>query len=73
MNTPEHCRAWIGSDPDGVTRCDHLADVIVWGKLLDADCLGPRCWGCAEFELGHRNAHDPAYAIYRIPGRPDHA
>ena len=58
----ERCRNWIEND-----RCGKPADVIVWGKLIDPEFLGPRCWFCAEGQLGYRQAHDPAWAIYRIP------
>lgn len=61
---PERCRNWIESKHD---RCNEPADCIPWGKLLDREFLGPRCYPCAEAQLGYRNVHDPAWAIYHLP------
>lgn len=60
----EPCRNWIEAKAD---RCGAPADCIPWGKLLNPEFLGPRCYPCAEAQIGYRNVHDPAWAIYHFP------
>lgn len=60
----ESCRTIFDSNGQ---RCSNEADVIVWGKLFNPEHVGPRCWDCAERQLGFNHAHDRQWAIYRIP------
>lgn len=57
----ESCRAWLVTD-----RCNAPAEFILWGKLIPADDLGPRCYDCAARAVGHRALTDPAWAIFHL-------
>jgi hypothetical protein len=49
------CREWID---DEVRRCSKPSDYVLWGKLIPADGLGPRCYDHAAKYVGH-SALDP--------------
>lgn len=58
----EFCREWtVGGD-----RCNGPAEFILWGKLIPADGLGPRCYDHAAKHVGHRALGDPAWAIFHL-------
>lgn len=40
----EHCREWIDAKHD---RCNKPAEFVLWGKLIEPEGLGPRCYDCA--------------------------
>lgn len=54
----EVCREWIDAD-----RCNRPAEFLLWGKMLPADALGPRCYDCAAKHVDHRALGDSQWAI----------
>lgn len=52
------CREWVGID-----RCDEPSEYVLWGKLIAADGLGPRCYEHAAKHVGARALTDPSWAI----------
>ncbi len=44
------------------------AEFILWGKLLPAEALGPKCYDCAAEVMGHSPLGDPQYAILDLRG-----
>jgi hypothetical protein len=58
------CREWVGTD-----RCNEPAEFLLWGKLIDAEGLGPRCYDHAAVHVGHR-ALDPNSGYALIDLRP---
>ncbi len=57
----ESCREWL---PNG-ERCGKPAETILWGKLLERDALGPRCYDCAAKHVG-RHFHDESFAAFDL-------
>lgn len=49
-------------DEDG-ERCAAPAEFILWGKLIPADGLGPRCYDHAAKHVGAYALGDPSWAI----------
>lgn len=45
------CREWLAEKND---RCGAPAEYVLWGKLIDPEGLGPRCYDCAARHVGHR-------------------
>lgn len=44
------CREW----PEGASdRCNEPSEYVLWGKLIDREGLGPRCYECAAKHVGH--------------------
>lgn len=64
--TPERVRESCREDVDDGERCGETADLILWGRLLPADALGPRCL----FHAGKYIPTDPhsvsQYAVYDL-------
>ncbi len=52
------CREWVEND-----RCNAPAEFVLWGKLIDPEGLGPRCYDHAAKWVDHRGLGDPSYAI----------
>lgn len=53
-------------------RCGKPAKYIVWGKLFDLECLGPRCEDCARDQLGTATmSRLNDYAVYKLPRSTD--
>jgi hypothetical protein len=50
--------------------CRKPAEFVLWGKLLPAEALGPRCYDHAAKHVGHRALGDPSWAIVDL--RPLH-
>ena len=46
--------------------CGKDAEFIIWGRLFHLDALGPRCYGCAAKQVGHRILTDDAVAIFDL-------
>ncbi len=58
------CREWVDND-----RCNAPAEFVLWGKLIDPEGLGPRCYDHAAKWVDHRGLGDPSYAILDLrPG-----
>jgi hypothetical protein len=58
------CREWPEDKPD---RCGKRSEFVLWGKLIPAEGLGPRCYDCAAKHVSHR-ALTPrsGYALVRL-------
>jgi hypothetical protein len=54
------CREWIDEKND---RCNAPAEYVLWGKLIDPEGLGPRCWDHAAQHVGPRALGDRSWAI----------
>ncbi len=54
------CREWVEDKND---RCNAPAEFVLWGKLIDAEGLGPRCYDHAAQHVGHRALGDKSWAI----------
>lgn len=54
------CREWIDDKQD---RCNEPADYVLWGKLIEPEGLGPRCYDCAAKHVGHRFLADSSAAL----------
>jgi hypothetical protein len=52
------CREWVGHE-----RCGAPSEFILWGKLIDPEGLGPRCYDHAVRYVGHSGLSDPSYAV----------
>lgn len=52
------CREWVGND-----RCGAPSEFVLWGKLIDPEGLGPRCYDHAAQHVGHRALGDRGCAI----------
>ena len=52
------CREWVGND-----RCNEPAEYVLWGKLIDPEGLGPRCYDHAADYVGHSALGDPTWAL----------
>lgn len=46
----EGCREWV---EDKCDRCNEPAEFVLWGKLLEPEALGPRCYDHAAKHVGH--------------------
>jgi hypothetical protein len=46
----ETCREWLDDKCD---RCNEPAEFILWGKLIQPEGLGPRCYDHAAKWVGH--------------------
>lgn len=61
---------WCREDLPNGERCNQPAEFILWGKLLEPEALGPRCYDHAAEHVGHR-ALGPSevkqWAIYVLP------
>lgn len=44
------CREWIETTAN---ICGNPAEYVLWGKLIPAEGLGPRCYDCAADHIGH--------------------
>lgn len=53
------CGEWV---EEKNTRCGAPSEHVLWGKLLPAEALGPRCYDCAAKHIG-RTLADPTYAL----------
>lgn len=53
------CREWIAEKHN---RCNEPAEYVLWGKLIPAEGLGPRCYDCAAKHVGHSWLGDRAHA-----------
>lgn len=53
------CREW----PPGNDVCGAPSEYVLWGKLIPAEGLGPRCAECAAKHVGWRALGDPSWAI----------
>lgn len=52
------CGEWV--DLDGAPhRCNARAEFILWGKLIPAEGLGPRCYDHAAKHIGAGNLFRP--------------
>ena len=52
------CREWVDFD-----CCGAPAEYVLWGKLIDPDGLGPRCWEHAALHIGPRALTGESWAI----------
>lgn len=59
---------WCREDLPNGERCHGRAEVILWGKLISPEGLGPRCFTHAAKHVGSRSVHDPAWAIFDLRG-----
>jgi hypothetical protein len=59
------CREWV---EDKLNICGAPTDYILWGKLIDPDGLGPRCYEHAALHVGHHSALAPrsGYALINV-------
>jgi hypothetical protein len=46
------CREDLGVEA-GFERCGRRAEYVLWGKLIPAEGLGPRCYDHAAKHVGH--------------------
>jgi hypothetical protein len=44
------CREWL---PEKANNCWAPAEYVLWGKLIPAEGLGPRCYDHAAKHVGH--------------------
>jgi hypothetical protein len=45
------CREWVDAT---ASICGNPAEFVLWGKLIPAEGLGPRCYDCAADRIGHQ-------------------
>lgn len=58
------CREWIETTAQ---RCNAPSEFVLWGKLIPAEGLGPRCYDHAAAHVGHRALHvDSQHAVIHI-------
>lgn len=56
------CREWLEND-----RCNAPAEYVLWGKLIDREGLGPRCYEHAEQWVSHHGlAPRSGYALINL-------
>lgn len=48
------CGEWVGDE-----RCNAPAEFILWGRLIPADGLGPRCYDHAAKYVGNHGLFRP--------------
>lgn len=56
-----YCGEWVGTE-----RCNARAEFILWGKLIPAEGLGPRCYDCAAKHIGHRGLTRPGASGWAV-------
>lgn len=57
-----HCREWTDNRP-----CNAMAEFLLWGKLIPAEGLGPRCYEHAVKHVGyHALASRSNYALVNL-------
>lgn len=62
----ESCREELGAEAN-FRRCGKPAEFILWGKLIEPEALGPRCYDCAARHVGHQAlAPSSGYAIFDL-------
>lgn len=58
------CREWL---PETTNCCWAPAEYVLWGKLIPAEGLGPRCYDHAAKYLGHHAlARGANYALVNL-------
>jgi hypothetical protein len=58
------CREWL---PEKQDKCWAPAEFVLWGKLIDSDGLGPRCWNHAANYVDHYGlASRSEYALINL-------
>jgi hypothetical protein len=55
------CGEWVVDD-----RCNAPAEFILWGKLIAAEGLGPRCYDHAAKHINHRGLTRPGKSGWAI-------
>lgn len=49
-----YCGEWLEDEKRGPVRlCNAPAEFLLWGKLIDPEGLGPRCYDHAAKHIGH--------------------
>jgi hypothetical protein len=60
------CREWIDEKCD---RCNEPSEYVLWGKLIPADGLGPRCYDhAAKWVSASALAPNSGYALVDLAG-----
>lgn len=67
----ESCREELGPDHE-YRKCGEPAEFILWGKLIEPEGLGPRCYDHAAKHVGHPAlGYHSGYAIFDLrPFKP---
>ena len=62
----EYCREWLSEEHN---RCNAPAEFILWGKLINPEGLGPRCYDHAAEHVGHHAlSPNSGYAVFDLRG-----